>query len=44
MGMLKNIAKKALVTAMLYAGKRVASKVAGKLLETAKNKVPPKAG
>jgi hypothetical protein len=35
MGRIRNIAKKALVVAVLYAGKRVAVKVAGKVAEIA---------
>lgn len=40
MSLLKNIAKKALVAAVIYAGKRVAVKVAGKVAEAAKKNKP----
>ena len=33
MGRLRNIAKKALAAAVLYAGKRVAARVAGKVVQ-----------
>ncbi|MCX7628273.1 MAG: hypothetical protein N2Z69_07700 [Methylophilaceae bacterium] len=42
MGVLKNLAKKALVAAALYAGRRMASKVVDKMIVAAK-KTPPKA-
>jgi hypothetical protein len=39
MGMIRNLAKKALVATVIYAGKRVVFKVTGKALKTvAKNK------
>lgn len=38
MGMIRNITKKALVVAVLYAGKRVAAKAAGKVAEIAAKK------
>lgn len=40
MSILKNIARKALVAAIVYAGKRVAVKVAGKVADAAKKSKP----
>lgn len=40
MSILKNIARKALVAAIVYAGKRVAVKVAGKVAVAAKKSKP----
>jgi hypothetical protein len=36
MGRIRNLTKKALAVAMLYVGKRVAAKVAGKLIASAR--------